>query len=159
MKPGKISFLFVVLLATVLASCRDQYAIVDTNIELDKHNWSYSEKVRIPFTIEAADKPCNLYLNLRHTSDYKYSNIFLLIHITGPDGKRSTERKEFKLALPDGEWLGSGSGNLYSYQILFREEYKFPLNGKYIIELEQNMRDNPLDYITDAGIRIEKSAK
>lgn len=156
MKPVKISFLFVVLLATVLASCQDQSVIVDTNIELDKHNWSYTEKVRIPLSIESADIPFNLYLNLRHTSDYKYSNIFLLIHITGPDGKKITERREFKLAQPDGEWLGSGSGNLYSYQIIFKEDYKFPLKGKYMIELEQNMRDNPLDHITDAGIRVER---
>jgi gliding motility-associated lipoprotein GldH len=156
MKPVKISFLFVVLLATVLASCQDQSLIVDTNIELDKHNWSYTEKVRIPLSIESADIPFNLYLNLRHTSDYKYSNIFLLIHITGPDGKKITERREFKLAQPDGEWLGSGSGNLYSYQIIFKEDYKFPLKGKYMIELEQNMRDNPLDHITDAGIRVER---
>lgn len=159
MKSGKISFLSVFLLAIVLASCQDQLAIVDTNIELDKHNWSYAEKVKIPLSIESAEIPCNLYLNLRHTSDYKYSNIFLLIHITGPDGKKSTERREFKLALPDGEWLGSGSGNLYSYQILFKEDYKFPLKGKYVIELEQNMRDNPLDHITDAGIRVEKVDK
>ncbi len=159
MKPVKISFLFVVLLATVLASCQDQSLIVDTNIELDKHNWSYTEKVRIPLSIESADIPFNLYLNLRHTSDYKYSNIFLLIHITGPDGKKITERREFKLAQPDGEWLGSGSGNLYSYQILFKEDYKFPLKGKYMIELEQNMRDNPLDHITDAGIRVERVDK
>ena len=159
MKPGKKSFLFVVLLAMVLASCQDQSAIVDTNVELDKHNWSYTEKVKIPLNIESEDIPCNLYLNLRHTSDYKYSNIFLLIHITGPDGKKSTERREFKLALPDGEWLGSGSGNLYSYQILFKENFKFPLKGKYIIELEQNMRDNPLDHITDAGIRVERVDK
>ncbi|MCF8453955.1 MAG: gliding motility lipoprotein GldH [Pedobacter sp.] len=159
MKPGKKSFLFVVLLAMVLASCQDHSAIVDTNIELDKHNWSYTEKVKIPLNIESEDIPCNLYLNLRHTSDYKYSNIFLLIHITGPDGKKSTERREFKLALPDGEWLGSGSGNLYSYQILFKENFKFPLKGKYIIELEQNMRDNPLDHITDAGIRVERVDK
>lgn len=159
MKTGKILFLFVVLTTIFLASCQDKLAIVDTNIELDKHNWSYSERVKIPFNIESAGIPCNLYLNLRHTSDYKYSNIFLLIHITGPDGKKSTERREFKLALPDGQWLGKGSGNLYSYQILFSEDYKFPLKGKYVIELEQNMRDNPLDNITDAGIRVEKAAK
>jgi gliding motility-associated lipoprotein GldH len=156
MKPVKISFLLVVLMTTILTSCQDQSAIVDTNIELDKHNWSYTEKVKIPLSIDSAGLPCNLYLNLRHTSDYKYSNIFLLIHITGPDGKKATERREFKLALPDGEWLGSGSGNLYSYQILFKKDYKFPLKGKYIIELEQNMRDNPLDHITDAGIRVER---
>ena len=159
MKPGKISFLFVALLTIILGSCQDQSVIADSNVELDKHNWSYSERVKVPLDIDSADIPYNLYLNLRHTSDYKYSNIFLLIHITGPNGKKSTERKEFRLALPDGQWLGDGSGNLYSYQILFSEDYKFPMKGKYVIELEQNMRDNPLEYITDAGIRVEKAVK
>ena len=144
------------LFAVTLVSCQNEQTIIDTNFELDKHNWSYSEKVKIALTIEQVEIPYNLFLNLRLTSDYKYSNIFLLIHIIDPNGKRKTERKEFKLALPDGEWLGSGSGNLYSYQILFKENFKFSSKGKYIIELEQNMRDNPLDYITDAGIRVEK---
>lgn len=155
MKAAKISIFFSFLFAVMLVSCNDHRIIVDTNIELDKYNWSYSEKVKIPFTIKEVEKPYKLFLNLRHTSDYNYSNIFLLVHLTDPNGKRTTERKEFKLALPDGEWLGSGSGNLYSYQILFKENFKFSVKGKYSIELEQNMRDNPLDHVTDAGIRIE----
>ena len=140
-----------------LVSCLDNRTIVDKNMELKKRNWSYAEKVRVPLTIEDNTSLYNLQVNLRHTSKYSYSNIFLLVHIIGPDGKKKSERKEFKLALADGEWLGSGSGNLYSHQLLFKENYKFPSKGKYIIELEQNMRDNPLNEITDAGIRVEKS--
>lgn len=146
-------------LVSIFTSCGDSVTVVDSNVELGKRNWGYTEKVRIPVNIEETGIPYNVYLNLRHTSDYKYSNIFLLIHITSPDGKKTTERKEFKLALSDGEWLGSGSGNLYSYQLMIRENYKFPLKGKYMIELEQNMRDNPLDQVTDAGIRVEKAIK
>ena len=157
MKPNLKLFLFIVFITMGLISCQDTVTLVDTNIELDRRNWSYTEKVRIPVNIEATDISYNIFLNLRHTSNYKYSNIFLLIHLTGPDGKKTTERREFKLALPDGEWLGSGSGNRYSYQLLFKENYKFPAKGKYIFELEQNMRDNPLDHVTDAGIRIEKA--
>jgi len=157
MKQIKTLFLFMSFLMLGLISCQDSVAVVDKNIELEKRNWSYSEKIRIPVKIEATDIPYNLYLNLRHSADYKYSNIFILIHITGPDGKKITERREFKLALPDGEWLGSGSGNMYSYQIAFKENYKFPVKGTYIFELEQNMRDNPLDHVSDAGIRVEKA--
>lgn len=157
MNPDRKIYLIIILSAIALVSCLDNRTIVDTNMELKKHNWSYVEKVRAPLIIEDNNSLYNIYVNLRHTSKYNYSNIFLLIHVIGPDGKRITERKEFKLALPDGEWLGSGSGNLYSYQLLFKENYKFPSKGKYIIELEQNMRDNPLNDITDAGIRVEKS--
>jgi gliding motility-associated lipoprotein GldH len=130
---------------------------VDTNIELKKRNWSYAEKIKVPVKIESADIPYNLYFNLRHTADYKYSNIFVLIHVTDPNGKKTTERKEFKLALADGEWLGKGSGNKYSLQLQFKSSYKFPKNGTYLFELEQNMRDNPLNNISDAGIRVEKA--
>lgn len=154
MKQFKTFFLFLML---GLISCKDSLTVVDVNLELNKRNWSYAEKIRIPVKIESTDIPYNLYLNLRHTADYKYSNIFILIHVIGPDGKKSTERREFKLALPDGEWLGSGSGNIYSYQINFKENYKFPVKGTYIFELEQNMRDNPLFHVSDAGIRVEKA--
>jgi len=157
MKPDRKIYLFLILSAFALVFCMDNRTIVDTNMELVKHNWSYAEKVRVPLTIEENSSLYNIQINLRHTSKYRYSNIFLLVHVIGPDGKRNSERKEFKLALPDGEWLGSGSGNLYSYQLLFKKNYKFPSKGKYMIELEQNMRDNPLNEITDAGIRVEKS--
>lgn len=152
-------FIFIFLVSAGLGSCRDTNTVADTNKEITSRNWSYTEKLQIPVNIDSADIPYNLYINLRHTSKYKYSNIFLLIHITGPDGKKIAERREFKLALPNGEWLGSGSGDIYSYQLLFKENYKFPLKGSYRFELEQNMRDNPLDGVSDAGIRVEKAKR
>ena len=156
MKSRDVLLLFL-LAVSGLTSCQDTKTVVDDNFEIAGHNWSYTEKVQIPFEIANPDQLHNLYVNLRLTSEYKYSNIFLLIHVIEPDGKKTTERKEFRLALPDGEWLGSGSGNLYSFQIPFRENYKFPVKGKYVIELEQNMRDNPLNNVSDAGVRIEKA--
>lgn len=157
MKQIKTLFLLMSFLMLGLISCQDTVTIADITIDFEKRNWSYSQKISIPVKIEVTDISYNLYLNLRHSAGYKYSNIFIMIHITGPDGKKVTERREFKLALADGEWLGSGSGNMYSYQINFKENYKFPVKGTYIFELEQNMRDNPLDHISDVGIRVEKA--
>ena len=148
------SLLAVLFAGFLFAACTDS-AIVDTNQAVPDRNWSYAEKVRIPVTVTDASKRYNLYFNLRHTSNYKYSNIFVLIHQSGPGTKGLTERKEFQLAYPDGEWLGSGSGNIYSYRLLFREGYKFDRAGNYVFELEQNMRDNPLREISDVGLRVE----
>lgn len=147
----------LIFFIAVQVSCQDTRTVADTNFEIAGRNWSYTEKVQVPVVIEDPAIPYNLYVNLRHTGAYEYSNIFLLIHTISPDGKKVTERKEFRLALPDGEWLGNGSGNMYSHQIPLKENYRFPQKGKYVFELEQNMRDNPLDYVTDAGIRVEKA--
>ncbi|HEY1025834.1 MAG TPA: gliding motility lipoprotein GldH [Sphingobacteriaceae bacterium] len=143
-------------LISMLTACANNGAVIDTNQAIIGENWSYINKVRVPVTIDDEKAVYSIFVNLRHTGDYKYSNIFLLIHQVGPDGRRVTERREFKLANPDGEWLGSGSGSLYSYQLPFKDSYRFPQKGKYVFEIEQNMRDNPLKEVTDAGLRVEK---
>ncbi|MBC7914559.1 MAG: gliding motility lipoprotein GldH [Pyrinomonadaceae bacterium] len=149
-----VKLLLIVIGFTSLNACKD-YSIVDLNKEIPNRNWSYVKKISIPVKIEDTAKAYNVYMNLRHTADYKYSNIFVLIHHIAPDGKRTKERKEFQLAYPDGEWLGSGSGNLYMHQLIFKEKYTFPTADTYTFEFEQNMRDNPLREIRDVGLRVE----
>lgn len=145
---------FIAGWSVFLSGCLDN-AVIDINKSIASRRWSYINKVSIPVKIEDAEKRYNVYMNLRHTAEYRYSNIFVLVHQVEPGGKRIKERKEFQLAYPDGEWLGSGSGNLFSYQLIFRENYKFPKAGNYVFEFEQNMRDNPLKEIHDVGLRVE----
>jgi gliding motility-associated lipoprotein GldH len=145
-------------LITMLAgSCTDPNSVIDTNTEIADHNWSYVNRVNFNVKIDDEKAAYNQYLNLRVTGNYKYSNIFVLVYQTSPDKKTQTTRFEVKLANPDGEWLGKGSGNLYSYQVLLRKNYHFPAKGVYRFQIEQNMRDNPLHEISDVGLRVEKA--
>ena len=143
MKTTRIRFLLplMMLMGFLFAACNGRDTLVDTYQEVEDASVGY-----------------DFYLNIRHTGDYKYSNIFVLIRQLNPDGTKFSERKEFTLALPDGMWLGTGSGSLLDHQIPFRKGYHFPEKGTYIIELEQNMRDNPLRELSDIGLRIEKAS-
>jgi gliding motility-associated lipoprotein GldH len=157
---GVIKYLFPAMIVSMLlssAGCTDPNAIIDQNTEISNNNWSYSNKIKYDVKIDNENIPYNLYLNLRVTGDYKYSNLFVLIRQENPDKKAAGTRYEFKLANPDGEWLGDGSGNLYSYQVPFRTNYKFPAKGIYRFQIEQNMRDNPLHEVSDVGLRVEKA--
>jgi gliding motility-associated lipoprotein GldH len=145
-------------LITMLAgSCTDPNSVIDTNTEIADHNWSYVNRVNFNVKIDDEKAAYNQYLNLRVTGNYKYSNIFVIVYQITPDKKTQTTRFEVKLANPDGEWLGKGSGNLYSYQVLLRKNYHFPAKGVYRFQIEQNMRDNPLHEISDVGLRVEKA--
>jgi len=150
---------FFVLLPAILMlfaiGCSDPNAIIDQNIPIENHNWSYSNRIKNAVKIDDANAAYNIYINLRVTGDYRYSNIFVLVRRNGP-GLKGVTRYEVKLANPDGEWLGQGSGNLYSYQVPLRTNFKFPQNGTYEFEIEQNMRDNPLHEVSDVGLRVEK---
>ena len=149
---------FIFLLAiSAIWSCSDPNAVIDQNVVITNNNWSYVNKIKNKVTITDETIPYNLYMNLRVTADYKYANLFVLIKQVNPDKQTKTTRYEFKLANADGEWLGDGSGSIYSYQVPFKKDYKFPAKGVYTFEIEQNMRDNPLREVTDVGMRVERA--
>lgn len=153
----RLAYIGLVLAATVLGACSDPKAVIDQNNEIVNNNWSYGNKLKYSVKVDNADITYNLCFNLRVTADYKYSNIFVLMHEAGPGMLPSTVRYEFALANAAGEWYGAGSGNIYSYQVPFKKNYKFPAKGTYVFEIEQNMRDNPLREVSDVGLRVEKA--
>jgi len=146
-------WLFFSVLATGLLGCNTNN-LIDTNEELPQRNWSYVNKIKGIAEIKDPAKPVSIRFKLRHTADYRYSNIYILMSLSGPGLAKVTRRYEYKLAEPDGQWLGKGSGNLYTYVLPLLTHYNFPAAGKYNIEIEQNMRDNPLKEISDAGIIV-----
>lgn len=144
----------VFIVALCVTSCTDT-AVLDENVAIANHAWRYEDQPELTAHIVDVTKPYNIYLNLRHTPDYTYSNVFILLHQCQPDGRDTTERLELTLAEPDGRWLGRGNGSVYTHQHLIRESIRFPDTGNYVFTLEQNMRENPLREITDVGIRVE----
>jgi gliding motility-associated lipoprotein GldH len=144
----------IIGIAFALQACTDN-AVIDTFEATKNGNWSYDKPLRAQVDIQDINMPYHIYINFRHTDDYKYTNIWVRVSYTDPDNKKTVQREEFQLAKPDGEWLGKGSGNLYTYQLIFKENYRFPKKGKYSFVIEQNMRDNPLKAVSDIGLRIE----
>ncbi len=103
-------------------------------------------------------KAYNIFVNLRISNEYKYSNMFMMMYQTSPSKQVQKERKEFTLADETGRWLGRGLGDLYDYQIVVDSNAHFTEKGIYRFELEQNMRNDTLMHVKSAGIRIEDAA-
>jgi len=146
-------FLITAITLSVV-SCTDN-VIIDEYTAISNENWSYDKPIKTVVDIKDASIPYNIYVNFRHTEDYKYSNIWLRLSQVSPHNKKATTREEFQLALVDGKWIGKGSGNLYSYRLIYKEGFKFDTAGKHTFIIEQNMRDNPLKAVTDVGLRVE----
>lgn len=126
------------------------------NKPVEPTGWYYQQK--IPFDVQVTDTHLfyNVFVNLRISSDYKYNNMFMWVHTTNPQKQTDKRRIEIRLADERGKWLGSGLGDLYDYQFPVYTKIRFPQSGFYRFELEQNMRDDTLLYVKNAGIRIEK---
>ena len=150
---NKLKFILPLLAIVFIWQGCTNNNLVDTNMAIDDNNWAYAKSVKTAFEIKEVNKSYQIYFKLRHTTAYRYSNLYVLMHLNGEGIHRST-RYQFKLAKFDGEWIGKGSGDIYTYTFPLLTDYRFTKPGKYEIEIEQNMRDNPLIGISDVGIRV-----
>lgn len=151
-KSPQICCLFFMMV--FLGAC-DSNRVFDEYQKIPKEGWTYENKLVSEIDIKDTSVAYNLYFNVRNTGNYDKSNLYILLEIQSPDGGKEIKRLNFLLADKTGKWLGSGLGDLYDNQILIAKKIKLNQLGKHLFILEQNMRNNPLKEITDAGIRLE----
>jgi len=148
------SFFFLVFLL-ILFSC-DSKRFYEENKTLPEGVWKRNGKVAFEVPVTDTAAAYDLFLNVRNSGDYPYSNLYFFIHTRFPDGRIAHDTVECQLAGYDGKWLGSGIGSVKFNRFLFQKGVFFRIPGKYIFELEQAMRETELKGIRDVGIRIEK---
>lgn len=148
----KLQLISLACLLFTFSSCNFN-TVVDTNQSLEDNQWLYANVAKADFEIKDATKPYQVNFKLRINTEYRYSNLFVLATLKDAKTRKRT-RYQFKLAKEDGTWLGKGSGDLYTYSFPLLKNHRFADTGKYSIEIEQNMRDNPLVGISDVGIEV-----
>ena len=118
--------------------------------------WNYKDNITFNMEIKDTSSLYDLYVNLRHTGNYQFKNLWVLTHTTYPSGKTLTERKNLLLLDNDGRWFGNGVNNFFDVQISLQDSAKFPELGNYQIMLEQHMRLNPIKDIYSVGLKVIK---
>lgn len=143
----------LLLLLTLLPSC-DSNRIYEENIPVEKNTWHADDIKTFAFDITDTTSGLDLYINLRTTTDYPYSNLFIFLYSHYPNGYTDKDTLEFILAQPDGKWLGESSGTVVENQILISRGGRFPVAGKYTFKIQQAMREEELGEIIDVGFRV-----
>lgn len=118
------------------------------------------------FQIEISDSltPKDLFIMVRNTEKYPFSNLFLITKMEQPNSNKViVDTLEYEMATPDGKWLGDGYSAVKESKLWYKEHFTFPSKGKYNIKIEQAMRKigdnegvNVLNGITEVGLRVEK---
>lgn len=149
---NKIAIIFLLL---TLFSC-DTNKVFEEYIEVENANWQKENVASFEFIAKDTITAHNIYINIRNTGDYSYSNLYMFVTMKGPNGGELKDTVNCILADNRGKWLGSGVGDLWDLQIPYVGGFKFAQTGSYIISYEQAMRvENGLKGITDIGLRVE----
>lgn len=147
--------------ALLLAGCADN-VVFQADAPIPDGAWASSYAPEFSFDITDTVSTHDVYIDVRHTGDYRYSNLHLFVDLTGPGGRAMRDTVECILADPTGRWLGKGAGFVFASRhakVLYRLGNRFPASGRYTLRLEQAMREDPLPAVIDVGVSIERSAR
>lgn len=156
----KLSILLIFLV--IFQACQNN-VVFNQYIPIENTNWHNGQVVAIEIPIQDTVSMYNLYINLRNTKNYKYSNLYLIARMSFPDNQQVTDTLEYEMTDAKGKFLGSGFSELKENKLFYKEKIRFAKPGKYLFEVKQAMRKrnevesiDPLEGISDVGLSMEK---
>jgi gliding motility-associated lipoprotein GldH len=117
--------------------------VASDSAAVSTEGWSATDTVRLTFDVQQPDHRHDLQFGLRHNEDYPFSNLYLFVRLTYPNGRTLTDTLSCPLAGPDGRWYGSGR-HWIDHRIGYKKRVAFPLPGTYTLDVVHAMRKDPL---------------
>ncbi len=150
----KLARFFVLLLALQSCGTLDVY---EKTAFFSKHEWNSDDKRTFNFEITDTTSLYNIFIVLRHEDAYHFNNIWLEISTQAPGDSLRTQQVDVPLADNKKGWLGTGMDDVFDHRARITRVPVKLKQGNYIFTLRQNMREEPLQAVLSAGIRVEKA--
>lgn len=124
----------------------------------------WKKKEVVTFDFESLDTVAKhtAFLNLRTTSDYPYSNLFVIVKLFPPEGVATVDTLQYEMANADGSMLGTGFTDIKEHKLIWRENVQFKKQGVYKVVVEHAVRklnevngDAVLNGITEIGLQVQ----
>ena len=126
MKLSKLIIGLVTLFIFFSSCSNDDF---DKRTVIPEAEWKQENRVAFDVDINDTISPYEFGIGLRHLENYRYSNLFVFLHTTMPNGNHTHDTIECTLATPEGKWIGKSSGSMRDLTVPLNENLLFPLSG------------------------------
>ncbi len=141
-----------------MAGCGESFAW-EQEYELPEAGWYWTDTLFFSFEIADTNRVYDMLLELEHTTDYGFQNLYVRIHTSLPDGTARTDLLSLEMADKQGRWLGDCSSKRCHLRIPVQQHIFFPLPGTYRLAIEQYTRRNPVEGIEAVALRLRDTGK
>lgn len=150
------SYLLLLLIAGLLINSCTTIDVYEKTAAMPKHEWKEKHTPSFTFAISDTTSLYNIFVVLRHTDAYHFNNIWLNLTTKTPLDSTGPQQLNLQLADNKNGWLGTGMDDIYEHRIKIAGPSKLH-KGNYTFTLQHIMREEPLQFILHAGIRVEKA--
>lgn len=127
--------------------------------ELPDNQWAYEDSIQFNFAIADTLQLYDLVLELKHSTDYAYQNLYTKIHTHFPDGQRLSKPVSLELANAAGEWRGNCNAETCTTPIPIQTGAYFNQPGDYTIVVEQFMRESPVNGVQGLTLKVRDTGR
>ena len=136
----------IVLLCFFLFAC-NKNILFKGDKEIKNTGWNTDSLAVFEFEITDTISNYLAEINIRHTIEYSFQNLFVFIHTKMPNEQNIIDTVECILADKKGKWNGKGIGDVLNFTKPYKKLISFKIGGKCKIEIEQAMRYRELSAI------------
>jgi len=139
----------------LFAACR-QLNVYEQLRPFPSHEWASADTCVFKFQITDTSARYHIYAIIRHEDAYHYNNLWLEVGTRAPGD--ILKKQTVMLTLGDNKkgWQGIGMDDVFDHRIRITQSPIHLKKGIYRFTLQQIMREDPLLYLLNAGIRVEK---
>jgi gliding motility-associated lipoprotein GldH len=153
-----IRLLFLFVTSVLCFGCKDNFLINDTK-DIPNLEWTYTDSLTYNFTITDTSKVYNMLLDVEHSPEYSWQNLYVRVHTTFPSGKQLSKNVSLDLADTSGKWLGDCNSKACHTVIALQPNAFFNPAGKYAVTVAQHMRQDSIRGVYSVGLLIEDTGK
>ena len=155
----KLQLLFAIVIVTFFLSCSNENTIFNEYVDIPNSKLSFLDTVNFQVQINDTINNHDVFLQLRTTSDYKWSNMYIFSDIVFPNGKTRSDTFQLYITDKKGLWKGNKSGAMVNFNHYLYRNIIFPIKGPYQFKFNQAMRDTILSEVISLGLKINMSNK
>lgn len=139
------------------ASCQEPFLYKNT-IRL-KEKWSYTDSIRFEIPITDTTKLYELSLDIEHTKDYPFQNIYTYFDMQYPSGVHNSRVVNIDFAAQTGEWYGKCVSQTCLLSVILQQTAYFNELGTHVVTIRQFTRQEELMGMHSLTFKVKDTQK
>jgi gliding motility-associated lipoprotein GldH len=139
----------------MMTACGENH-FYKSSILLEDSNWSYNDTLTYSVNVLDTSIHYDIGLEIIHTSDFAYQNLYVQILTMFPDGKLLTQTLPIDFADFTGLWYGKCRSEICTLRVMLQENALFDQVGDYGFKIMQYMRIDPVAGIREVSMILDQ---
>jgi len=152
-----IRFITILAIAICLISCQPPGRIYVDHQDLSPQlEWLRKDVREFDVPIEDINIAYNMSLSFRYVYGYQYQIVKVKVTETSPGGKKTVKEYDLKVREDNGDFIGEAGLDIWDSEHLIEPGKKYDETGSYTYVIEQIMPDDPLNFVMEIGVILDK---